>query len=59
MSELKTLGRQRRKGFQYDFFNSDWTFVCPNCKTHFDSSKRTMLGLIYKYHAKKECLGGW
>ena len=47
------------KGFQYDFFTGDWTHTCGACKETLDAATKTMMSLIFKYHTKKECLGGW
>jgi len=56
---LEQLGRQRSRGMQHDFFTGDWTYTCKVCDEMFDSKSKTVLSLMYKYHTKNECLGGW
>lgn len=46
-------------GYQYDFFAGEWHIDCGCCKESLFAATRTMMSLIYKYHTKKECLGGW
>lgn len=59
MTDLKALGRARRRGYQRDFFTLEWTIDCKACGEPMDSTSRSLLALIYKYHTKNECLGGW
>jgi hypothetical protein len=50
---------KRQRGFQRDFLTGEWTYTCTCCSELMGAATRTMMALIYKFHTKNECLGGW
>jgi hypothetical protein len=49
----------RIDGFQHNFFTGEWNINCGTCDEPLDAPSKSMMYLIYKYHTKNECLGGW
>ena len=45
--------------FKYDFFAGDWSANCGACGVALDAPKRDIMYLVYTYHTRNECLGGW
>jgi hypothetical protein len=46
------------KGYGYDYFTKEWSFICA-CKEQLFAPSRKIMTKIRLYHTRNECLGGY
>jgi len=47
------------KGYQYDFFAEEWSYVCRTCDTEMFAPTNNDLRYNHWKHTHETCLGGW